>query len=181
MANPPDELEGLKAQVAALTARIYTLEQRLGVSAPAAAPPPRPTAQAPVAPTPVPQRPVAPAATPMRPIPPPPSLSSALGITGAAAAPQKDDVSLEKRIGQVWLNRIGIAAVLIGVAFFLQWAFQNHLIGPTGRVAMGLVAGIGLVVWSERFRRKNYVPFSYSLKAVGIGALYLSLWAASQS
>src|SRR5262249_15321097 len=36
------------------------------------------------------------------------------------------------------------------------------------------------VVWSERFRAKSYRIFSYSLKAVGIGILYLSLWAAFQ-
>ena len=37
-----------------------------------------------------------------------------------------------------------------------------------------------MVVWSERFRSKGYKAFSYSLKAVGIGAMYLSLWAAFQ-
>jgi uncharacterized membrane protein len=37
-----------------------------------------------------------------------------------------------------------------------------------------------VIVWSENFRRKGSVAFSYSLKAVGIGILYLSLWAASQ-
>jgi uncharacterized membrane protein len=41
-------------------------------------------------------------------------------------------------------------------------------------------AGIAVVVWSESFRRKGSAAFSYSLKAVGIGILYLSLWAASQ-
>ena len=45
---------------------------------------------------------------------------------------------------------------------------------------MGVLAGIGLVLWSERFRSKGYVVFSYSLKAVGIGTLYLSLWGAFQ-
>jgi uncharacterized membrane protein len=37
-----------------------------------------------------------------------------------------------------------------------------------------------MVVWSERFRSKGYKAFSYSLKAVGIGTMYLSLWAAFQ-
>src|SRR5262249_35079597 len=49
---------------------------------------------------------------------------------------------------------------------------------PAGRVTIGLLAGIAVVVWSERFRARNYVIFSYSLKAVGTGVLYLSLWAA---
>jgi len=178
MANPQDELEGLKTQVAALTARIYILEQRLGITAPAA---PRPVAP----PQPVtttttttaPPKPVPPVTVPAS--TPPPSFAT---FSGSKLGSEIDSgASLERKIGQVWLNRIGIAAVLIGVALFLEWSFQNGLIGPRGRVAIGLVAGIGLVVWSERFRRKNYVPFSYSLKAVGIGALYLSLWAASQS
>lgn len=88
--------------------------------------------------------------------------------------------NLESRIGSHWLNRIGIAAVLIGVSYFLKYAFDNNWIGPAGRVTIGLLAGIAVVVWSERFRHRGYQTFSYSLKAVGIGALYLSLWAAFQ-
>lgn len=176
MANPQDELEGLKAQVASLTARIYMLEQRLGISAPL---PPRPV---------VPSQPIAqptssPTGTePSVPFPSTPATDGieSISLFGTQPTAPKEETSLEKRIGQYWLNRIGIAAVLIGVAFFLEWAFQNGLIGPGGRVSIGIVAGIGLVVWSERFRNKGYVPFSYSLKAVGIGTLYLSLWASSQ-
>jgi uncharacterized membrane protein len=85
---------------------------------------------------------------------------------------------LEKKIGQYWLNRIGIVAVLIGVSYFLKYAFDNNWVGPGGRIAIGLLLGIGLVLWSERFRKRGYSAFSYSLKAVGIGTLYLSLWGA---
>ena len=87
---------------------------------------------------------------------------------------------LESRIGSHWLNRIGISAVLIGVSYFLKFAFDNNWIGPTGRIVIGLIAGIAVVIWSERFRSRGYRTFSYSLKAVGIGVLYLSLWAAYQ-
>ena len=87
---------------------------------------------------------------------------------------------LEKKIGQYWLNRIGIAAMLIGVSYFIKYAFENNWIGPGGRIAIGLLAGIALVLWSERFRAAGHLAFSYSLKAVGIGALYLSLWGAFQ-
>jgi uncharacterized membrane protein len=92
-----------------------------------------------------------------------------------AAAP-----NLESRIGAHWLNHIGIAAVLIGVSYFLKYAFENGWIGPAGRVAIGLIAGIAVVLWSERFRSRGYRIFSFSLKAVGIGTLYLSLWASFQ-
>src|SRR5215813_2868152 len=177
MANPQDELEGLKTQVAALTARIYILEQRLGITA-AAAPrpvaPPQPVTTTTT--TTAPPKPVPPVTVPAS--TPPPSFAT---FSGSKLVSEIDSgASLERKIGQVWLNRIGIAAVLIGVSFFLKWAFDNNLIGAGGRVAIGLLAGIGIVVWSERFRRKNFVPFSYSLKAVGIGTLYLSLWGAAQ-
>ena len=88
--------------------------------------------------------------------------------------------SLENQIGSQLFSRVGIVALLIGATWFLKWAIDNHWIGPLGRVLAGLVAGAGLVVWSERFRRKGFGAFSYSLKAVGSGVLYLSLWAAFQ-
>jgi len=88
------------------------------------------------------------------------------------------DQSLESRIGSQWFNRIGILAVLIAAAWFLKLAIDNHWIGPAGRVLIGLVAGAGLIAWSERFRMRGYAAFSYSLKAIGGGVLYLSLWAA---
>lgn len=89
-----------------------------------------------------------------------------------------DERSLESRIGSQWFNRIGILAVLIAAAWFLKLAIDNHWIGPLGRVLIGLIAGAGLIAWSERFRTRGYAAFSYSLKAVGSGILYLSLWAA---
>lgn len=86
--------------------------------------------------------------------------------------------SLESRLGSRIFNRIGIVAVLIGVAWFLEIAFDNRWLGAAGKVGAGIVAGLGLFAWSERFRKHGYDAFSYSLKAVGAGLLYLSLWAA---
>jgi uncharacterized membrane protein len=99
-------------------------------------------------------------------------------ISYSAPETTKGDGSLESRIGSQWFNRIGILAVLIGMAWFLKFAIDNHWIGPLGRVLIGLVAGAGLIAWSERFRSHGYAAFSYSLKALGSGILYLSLWAA---
>jgi uncharacterized membrane protein len=136
-------------------------------STPVAAAPPAPHAGVPSAPEIA--KPAAsfapPPHTPPRPLSPP---------------PPQPEADLESRIGSHWLNRIGIAALLIGISYFLKFAFENNWIGPAGRVTIGIIAGIGLVLWSERFRARGYQAFSYSLKAVGIGALYLSLWAAFQ-
>ena len=96
----------------------------------------------------------------------------------SAPAKPEQNRSLENRIGSQWFNRVGILAMLIGMAWFLKLAIDNHWIGPLGRVLIGLMAGAGLIAWSERFRNHGYAAFSYSLKAVGSGILYLSLWAA---
>ena len=127
--------------------------------------------------------PSAPSATLIPPIPgearhegtatPPPPLPS-LDIGTAR------ETSLEDRLGSQIFNRIAIVAILIGAALGLKLAMDNHLIGPLGRVLVGLIAGAGLIVWSERFRKREFAAFSYSLKAIGSGVLYLSLWAAFQ-
>jgi len=169
MAAPQDELQALRAVVAALTARVYRLEQQAGVevqsqSEPGVARTPTERVPAPI-PAPLPSGAPSEQSPPLR-IPP--------------AEPTAEAEQLESRIGKLWLNRIGIFAILMGVSYFIKYAFDNGWIGPTGRIALGLFVGIGLVLWSERFRGKGYAAFSYSLKAVGIGTLYLSLWGAFQ-
>jgi uncharacterized membrane protein len=91
----------------------------------------------------------------------------------------KQATSLEGRIGAQLLNRIGILAVLIGVAWFLKLAFDRNWIGPPVRVWIGLAAAAGLMAWSERFRGQGFPAFAFSLKALGTSIAYLSLWAAS--
>jgi uncharacterized membrane protein len=87
---------------------------------------------------------------------------------------------LEARVGSHWLNRVGIVAVLVGVSLFLKYAFEGKWVGPPGRISIGLLAGIAVIIWSEWFRAHKYHIFSFSLKALGLGMLYLSLWAAFQ-
>src|SRR5262249_3936681 len=101
-------------------------------------------------------------------------------LTRPVISRPQDTDELEGKIGKLWLNRIGIVAVLFGVAYFIMYAFDKGWIRERGRVALGLLVGTGLILWSERFRKKGYLPFSFSLKAVGVGTLYLSLWGAFQ-
>ena len=166
------DLQAIRQLLAELTARVYRLEQIIHPSAPAPAPvaapihePPPPTAAPPLPPPFVPPTHAPPPPIPVAPYHP-------------TTRPAESD--LETRIGSHWLNRIGIAAVLIGVSYFLKLAFDNNWIGPAARVSIGVLAGLGIVAGSERFRSRGFAAFSYSLKAVGIGALYFSLWAAYQ-
>lgn len=163
MDSTQTDLQALRELVRDLAQRIDRLEQKLG-----AAPPERDI------PAPVARQETVSASIPA-PTPPIPDIPPSPRVKPRTHA---DDTNLESRIGSHWLNRIGIAAVLIGVSYFLKYAFDNNWIGPAGRVTIGLLAGIAVVIWSERFRSHGYQIFSYSLKAVGIGVLYLSLWAA---
>jgi uncharacterized membrane protein len=190
--QPSKDLDALRAVVADLVRRVDALERKLDGAvvtkaevAPGAAPSP-PAEIRPLA-SPVADRPTGPTVSHGAPPPPPPEPAfvpprapyPVVPLPAVRQAkPAPDD--LESRIGSQWFNRIGITAVLIGVSYFLKYAFDNNWIGASGRVAIGLVAGIGLVLWSERFRSRGFKAFSYSLKAVGIGAMYLSLWAAFQ-
>jgi uncharacterized membrane protein len=101
-------------------------------------------------------------------------------VTQKASEVGEDSSNLEGTIGGLWLNRIGIIATLFGVAYFLKLALDKSWISSGVQVGLGLLIGAAVIVWSERFRRKGFAPFSYSLKAVGLGAMYLLLWASSQ-
>ena len=172
MDAPQSDLQAIRQILTELSARVSRIEHKLGMDAQALAETPVPH----VALSPEPSRAEAPSPPPP---PSPPRVPHPLSPPPVFhRAPQQID--LESRIGSHWLNRIGIAAVLIGIAYFLKFAFENNWIGPAGRITIGLLAGIGIVIWSERFRAKGYKAFSFSLKALGIGALYLSLWAAFQ-
>jgi uncharacterized membrane protein len=103
--------------------------------------------------------------------------SSPHAIAGEESTSSPD---LESLIGSQWLNRVGILAVLVGVSLFLKYAFEGKWVGPGGRVSIGLLAGVVVIIWSEWFRAHGYRMFSFSLKALGLGMLYLSLWAAFQ-
>jgi len=178
-----DHSNSLEEQVGELRARLHRLEEALsrqGILSPeflhqppVSAPPAAWTAE-------IERRaasaPPLPAFAPQQDSSAPPVATPTFGYSGPSSP--EDGRSLENRIGSQWFNRIGILAVLIAMAWFLKMAMDNHWIGPLGRVLIGLIAGAVLITWSERFRRHGYVIFSYSLKAIGGGTLYLSLWAA---
>lgn len=98
-------------------------------------------------------------------------------ITHDELVPVPAHSRLESRIGSQWLNRIGVIAVLFGVAYLLRYAFVSDWISAATWIWLGVCAGALIVIASEWFRRRGYRVLSLSLKAAGIGVSYLSLWA----
>ena len=117
---------------------------------------------------------------PLRPTSPSPPPPPQVFVKAAPPPMRAEGRSLEQRLGSQIFNALGILALIFGASYGLKLAIEHGLIGPMGRVLIGLILGAGLVVWSERFRHKGYAAFSYSLKAVGSSILYLSLWASFQ-
>ena len=122
-------------------------------------------------PSPPPSTPSRPQATPSRPAPTP-------------SRPVPSDVPRERIkvdweliLGGNWLARIGVLAVVIGVAFFLKLAFDNQWIGEAGRVALGVTGGIGLLIAGELLHRR-YPIYAQALLGGGIAVLYVSIFAA---
>jgi uncharacterized membrane protein len=97
----------------------------------------------------------------------------------APPMPPPRALDLEQRIGARWATWVGIVAILVGVALFLKWAFDNAFLGPTARVALGLIAGLVMLGGGLLLHRRRDVRYlSEGLAGGGLGALYLSLFAA---
>src|SRR5260370_25772875 len=101
-------------------------------------------------------------------------------VVGTAYARSADPVDLENRIAGNWFNRIVIVAMLIAISSGLKWAFDNNVIGPSGRVAIGVLLGALLLPWSQWLLGKGYSYFSEGIAALGEAKLFLSARAGCQ-
>jgi len=69
------------------------------------------------------------------------------------------DITTAKGCGFLRRNKIGIAILVLGIAFFVKYAIDKNWINELGRVSIGLFCGVLLTVlaykiWS-RFSLKN--------------------------
>lgn len=93
-------------------------------------------------------------------------------------SPLEPEERIEVSIGTKWLPRVGMVALVLGIGFFLKYAFEHYLIGPTGRIILGLIGGILLLLVGEILEEKKYHLYSKIFTGGGLLVLYLSLWAA---
>ena len=175
-AIPEDELRQLRQTVDSMTAELAQVHLRLSdlerrdttptapprqPAAPVSAPPPRHEATpAAVAPAPSP----APNATPAAGIP-------------ATPAGQLADRNWEWLVGGNWLARIGIVALIVGIAFFISLAIDRGWLGETTRVLLGVAAGLVLIATGQYFRNR-YGVWAQTVTGGGIAVLYLSVYGA---
>lgn len=186
-------LQNLAARLSALEQHLAGLEKSLAswgtatappaVEEPAHAEPPKvaPPVSAPLQTAPPPSIPPKEIPKP-REIPLPPREFSVFAAPPLHSSQTKPSsaLDLETLIGGRWLNRIGITALILAVTYFLKYAFDNNWIGPSGRVAIGILLGAAMLPWSHWLLQRGYSYFSEGIAGLGAAVLYLSIWAGCQ-
>ena len=90
--------------------------------------------------------------------------------------PKTPSQSLEMKLGTKWLNWVGIVMLLVGIGFFLKYAYDNAWIGPKGRLAIGAILGIIALGLGERFRRRDWSVLFQVLTGGGLAIFYLCVF-----
>jgi uncharacterized membrane protein len=92
------------------------------------------------------------------------------------SAPHASADEIEERIGGRWLQHAGMIVLVLGIAFFLRYAFDRAWLSPGVRVALGAVVGCAMTgagLWLAR----RYRAYGLFLSGGGIAVLYLSVYA----
>ena len=106
-----------------------------------------------------------------------PPLAQIVPPAGEVTKKSRTKEEWEALIGGKLLNRIGALALILGVGFFLQYAFVNNWITEPLRVLIGGAVGALLLVGAARTSVRGYQIFSQGLVGSGIAILYLSVYA----
>jgi uncharacterized membrane protein len=88
------------------------------------------------------------------------------------AKPTRPPINWEQFMGAKLFAWIGGFALFLGIAFFVKYSFEHNLIPPELRIAIGFVAGAGLVVGGLLLKRKENAVTAQTLCATGILVLY---------
>lgn len=84
----------------------------------------------------------------------------------------KPSINWEQFMGVKLFAWLGGLALFLGVAFFVKYSFDNNLIRPEVRMAIGFLGGLGLLIGGVKMSNKNYLVLSQTLCATGVVILY---------
>jgi len=88
--------------------------------------------------------------------------------------------SAELAVGQKWFLGIGVLVLIVGIGFFLKYAFEQEWLGPSVQIAAGFLCGVVLLFLGSICRKRELRGLDVGIGAFGLGTLYLSSYAASQ-
>ena len=86
--------------------------------------------------------------------------------------PAVPKINWEQFMGVKGFAWLGGFALFLGIAFFVKYSFDNNLVPPQLRVAIGFLAGLGLLAGGVVMSRKNFPALSQTLCATGVLVLY---------
>ena len=75
-----------------------------------------------------------------------------------------------------WLMKVGAFIFILGLGWFVSYAFANNWIGPVGRISMGIIAGV-LVMAFAFWRMMRFPQQGGVFMALGAGMTILSIFA----
>lgn len=96
----------------------------------------------------------------------------------ATPAPVHPSIDWEAFMGVKLFAWIGGFVLFLGVVFLVKYSFENNLISPSLRIALGALIGLCLVAAGWRATKKNYRIPGQSLCATGVLVLYADVFAA---
>jgi hypothetical protein len=130
---------------------------------------------------PAPQRPVAPPAAP-HPTSSPPAVSPATALPTAAAPssslPFRLDLDWEQLVGVKLYSWLAGVAIVIAAVSFARYSVDHGWVTAPVRLAMGIGAGLALLVGGETRRAQRYRVTAQALAAGGIATLFSTFYAA---
>ncbi|MFH1777318.1 MAG: DUF2339 domain-containing protein [Candidatus Omnitrophota bacterium] len=89
-----------------------------------------------------------------------------------------ENVSIEYAVASTWLMRLGVIALVICIGYFLKWSIDQGILGPTGRIALSIIAGIAMLILGVKNFRKKYDILAQGFLGGGLATLYFSMYAA---
>lgn len=100
--------------------------------------------------------------------------------------PTPDEVVIDKKktknefesyLAADLFNKIGAVALILGVGFFLKYAFDNNLFAPIIQILLSALFGVGLIWASVHFyKQQKYKIFAQGISGAGIAILYLTVY-----
>lgn len=87
-------------------------------------------------------------------------------------------MTMEFAVATTWLMRAGIIACVAFAGYFLTWSIEHELIGPSGRVAIAIFFGLGMILGGLRFINRQLHILGQGFIGGGLAILYFSMFAA---
>jgi uncharacterized membrane protein len=82
-------------------------------------------------------------------------------------------------LSENWILKLGVLLVIIGVGWFVSYAFLNDWIGPVGRITIGLIAGVGVLVFASYWVKRSLAQGG-ALLVLGAMTILMTIFAARE-